>query len=282
MSPSCAICERGIPAGAVCKPCTDALVDNLATLAWLAGELTVTRARQDRLAVTATAAGRGEHDPQEDDDADIDHQLRPQPMPFHHGAAQAYRSIHTGLRTWVRLYNPDWRRMPARPGALAHWLAAHPDRWRGDPQAAGLAGMVERETTAALAVINPPEDQQTFGVCGAEHHGQDCTAYLYGPLDAAWVRCPRCGTQHETRDRRDAMRRRMETVYLRAATLARVLPRLVPDRPVSASNIRNWHRDGRPIKTRVDDEYNLTYHCGDVIAVAVSTPTRNRKTGSAA
>lgn len=75
-----------------------------------------------------------------------------------------------------------------------------------------------------------------------------------------------------------ADRQRASASYFRAATLARLLPRFI-DRPVSASNIRNWQAEGRAIRVGRDADGWTTYHCGDVIAVACSTPKRDRKAG---
>lgn len=264
MSGLCSICTRDSQTAA-CPSCVDQLVADLGTLVWLAGELEVTRTRQARVA----GAG-GRRDP-----ADA------APIGFHIGAALAAADLHHLLHSWVE------RRFPPRPPLawpadtpvhLAAWIAAHRTQLHRLPDVDRLADELHHHTEHALEIINPPDpDEQCFGLCWAELIDEHtvCQAYLYGPPGAAWVRCRRCRTQHDTSRRIDQLRRRMDSMYFRAATLARLLPRLL-ERPVSASNIRNWHADGRPIRTLADEEGWPTYRTGDVIKVAIATPKRNR------
>lgn len=256
----CVICTRDHTGSYVCPGCLTQLAADLRTLAWLAAELMVTRTRQARLA----DHGRRGYDT---------------PLGYHVGAAHAYDALHNALVTWVREHrrhlDEAW---PAdTPASMVRWLIQRADRIQADPGADQLAKEITYHTERALEIINPLDpNAQTYGICGAERHdGTTCTAYLYGEAKAAWVRCRACHTQHDTRRRIADLEARMRVLYFRAATLARLLPRLI-ERPVSASNIRNWARDGRPIKTGVDDDGFTTYHCGDVIAAALDTPKRNR------
>jgi hypothetical protein len=66
------------------------------------------------------------------------------------------------------------------------------------------------------------------------------------------------------------MRRRMEWLTFRAATLARLLTRL-SERPLSAGNVRNWHTRRPPIRA-VSTHTGLLAadHCDNLIAFAVA------------
>ncbi|MFL6141590.1 MAG: hypothetical protein ACJ72N_06945 [Labedaea sp.] len=257
----CVICTRDNPTSHVCDRCVTQLVADLRTLAWLAAELMVTRTRQARLAGASGGSGAES------------------PLGYHVAAARAYDRLHNALTTCVR----DWWRTaepwPANtPASMVAWLIARVDRVRRDAGADHLAIELEQHTKAALEIINPLDpNEQTYGICGAEQQdGTICVAYLYGEPKASWVRCRRCQTQHDTRRRVDELERRMHVLYFRAATLARLLPRLI-ERPVSANNIRSWAFQGRPIRTGLDAAGWVTYHTGDVIAVASVTPTRSRQ-----
>lgn len=273
----CAICTRDTQTLA-CTSCVDQLVADLQTLAWLATHLEVTRSRQARLGGVG-----GPRDPGAGS-----------PLGFHVGAAAAAGQLRDTLAYWLRMieapggwHDEDDQTTPLL--ALHLVTAAH--QFPQLERIAELRGDVDRHTQQALEIINPlDQDEQTYGVCGAEldtddhreHRGADgdgdggvCTAYLYGPARAAWVRCRRCRTQHETSRRVKDLRQRMDSMYFRAATLARLLPRLV-ERPVSASNIRNWRAEGKPIRTLTDDRGRPTYRAGDVIKVAIATPKRQR------
>lgn len=259
MTQQCVICTRDNRDGYACGTCTAKLVEDLYWLAWLGTELQVTVTKQARLSVGLGGPRTGS------------------PLGYHAGAVDVYDALHNCLVGWVRdRGGPNWPRNTAT--AMALWLA-HERAWlRSVPQVEQIALDVERHTNAALAVINPPPtNEQTYGVCGEESgEGHACEALLYGEVGDSWVRCRRCGTQHDTRTRREALERRMEGLYFRAATLARLLPLLL-ERPVSASNIRNWRSDGRPIRTGLDSDGWITYRCGDVIEVARVTVKRDRR-----
>jgi len=259
----CLICTRDHKGSLVCGLCEDTLVDDLNTLAWLDTELLVTRTRQARIG----GGGRS----------------RDTPLGFHPGAlaagASLYRDLTVELGDWLRAYPGGIWPEGLTSAGMARWFADRPDRLRHYPNVCRLRRRVTFHIERILRVINPPPDESTFGVCGADVGGVACTEYLYAEPDASWVRCRRCKTQHDTYERRRLLEARMRSLYFRAATLARLLP-LVLDRPVSASNIRNWRAEGRPIKTKLDEDGFLAYHCGDVIRVAVSTPKRDRKKAS--
>lgn len=250
----CLICTRIHNDAYACPQCVTTLTSDLRTLAYLADELETTRTRQARVA-GQTGGGNGT------------------PLGFHLGAAQTADALHHTLAAWVRVWTGGW--VPkGTPADLAWWIAGH--ELQHLVHIDQLAEDVRVHTAVALAVINPLPDEQTYGVCGAElDDGGTCAAHLYGAPGADWVRCRKCQTQHDTKVRTRQLEARARVLYFRAATLARILPRFI-DRPVSASGIRNWVQRGKPIRTQ-DENGFLTYHCGDVIQVALTTPERDRK-----
>jgi len=262
----CVICTRDVQGAYADKDCITSLTTDLRTLAWLAVELTITRTRQARLGGGARGAGGSS-------------------LGYHDGAARAYDALHNCLSGWVRDLNEGyatpWPSDTAE--SMAAWLAVRGKRLRQHPAVDQLARDVREYTEWARLVINPIPDESTYGVCGVEMpDGRVCDAHLYGEPDANWVRCQRCHTQHNARERTEALRARMSGLYFRASTLARLLPRLL-QRPVSDNNIRAWARE-RPdaIRTERDEDGFPTYHCGDVIEVAASTPKRDRSSKKSA
>lgn len=259
----CVICTRDHRGSLACPLCVDTLVADLRMLAVLDAELLVTRTRQARIG----GGGRS----------------RETPLSFHPGALAAgealYRDLASELDEWLRQW-PDgiWPEGLTAAG-MARWFAARPDQLRHYPLVARLRDRVTFHKDRIVRVIDLPPDESTFGVCGADVDGVSCTEYLYGEPGASWVRCKRCKTQHDTFERRKILEAKMSSLFFRAATLARLLP-LVCDRPVTASNIRNWVAQGKPIKTKVDEDKFPTYRFGDVKAVALNTPRRDRKKAS--
>jgi hypothetical protein len=254
----CVICTRDNRDGFACAACTTTLADDLRTLGWLASELFITRTRQARLAGGTRSRGGS-------------------PLAFHPRAAMAYDQLHNNLFGWVRVIRSGDQWPADAADSMAAWLADRADRLRLHPAVDDLAQDVKAYTDDALNIINPTPDEQTYGVCGEVLvDGRTCDSHLYGPPRVDWVRCGRCDTQHNARQRTQALEARMTALYFRAATLARLLPRLL-ERPVSDNNIRAWARE-RPdaVRTERDADGVVTYHCGDVIAIAASTPKRDR------
>lgn len=270
MSGYCAICTKPSQTAA-CDPCTDGLLGLLSLLPWLASQLEVSYSRQSKLGTTGRRPPGAE-----------------QPLGYGPGAKAAYDRLRNELVGWVRevrdatgefmSHRADWPDDTIL--AMTLWLMQRRHTIQRHPAVDELRRAVEHTVEAGLERINPEPDEPTYGICEADTEYGPCPGYLYGEHDATWVRCARCGAQHQTAARREWMRHRMSVFYFRAATLARLLPRMV-ERPVSASNIRNWAAEGRPIRTSEDADGFRTYHCGDVIAVAATTPKRQRE-GSAA
>lgn len=268
MTALCQRCERPASVYLCDQPdCWPALDADLDLMGWLDEQLTVTRTRQGRVAGSGGLA---------------DPELPP--VDYHLGAARCQDALRNTVTTWAR----DILHAPATFSDVEELcqLLRDPRPIQQHPAAGEIAADFERIRKWALRVINPAEEGMAYGVCGADlDDGSTCPAHLYGDVDdpqASWVRCRRCRTQHETAPRRESMRWRMEGLYFRAASLARLLPVLV-DRPVSADHIRAWQRAGKPIKMHADQDGFPTYRCGDVVTVALTTPRRERRTeGSAA
>lgn len=260
----CVICTKPSQTAA-CDPCMAAVERNLSMVPWLAAQLLVTYSRQSRLGSAGKRPTGAE-----------------QPLGYGPGAKKAYDRLHNELVGWVREFlgrrlDEAWPRDDVV--SMTVWLLRRRDRIQRHHAVDELARSIEHVVQHGLDRINPEADEPTYGICEADTEYGPCPGYLYGEAAASWVRCARCGAQHETAARREWMRHRMAVFYFRAATLARLLPRMI-DRPVSASNIRNWAAEGRPIRTDRDSDGFPTYHCGDVIAVAAVTPKRQREGAS--
>jgi hypothetical protein len=189
MSGQCVICTRDNPHGYVDDDCLTQLAADLRTLAWLAAELIVTRTRQDRVAANGV---RGHV---HDDERPHCERCTPDPtdlvslpataLPVHLGASTAYNALHNMLVGWVRHHRRLLDPWPANtPASMVRWIVNRLDRIRADPGADSLALDIKHHTERALETINPLEDEQTYGVCGAEQRDATCTAYLYGAAKA--------------------------------------------------------------------------------------------------
>jgi hypothetical protein len=257
----CQGCTRPSPHAHACPTCIAATTHDLATLAWLDDELTTTRSRQARLAGATGRRTGGET-----------------PLPYGTRAAHVQDQLRTAVTTWARDIDPGCEQYWTGTVDVLCWVIARADLGQ-HPAIGELITDMRALAARGLEAVNPDPDHLAYGTCGADVDGTECDAHLHGAAGDTWVRCPRCRTQHETRERVEWMRRRMESLYLPAATLARLLPRLM-DRPVSAAQIRVWAARGKPIGTARDTDgeplYPPQYRVGDVITVAALAPTRER------
>lgn len=254
MTPLCQHCTRPSQQF-LCPNCWTTTADAITLLPWLDRQLTVSRTRQARLTATSASSDG-------------------QPVGYGIGASRAQDALRTMISTWARDLRPDlWLISVAECAAV---LLDEP-AVRNHPAAGKLVRDVERARDRGLERINAEEALPTLGTCGAQLDGDvRCPAYLYAARDASWVRCKVCRTQHETRDRREWMRARLEQLSFRAATLARLLP-LCIDRKVSADLIRHW-AGYRAIRTDVDASGWPVYRFGDVLVAAAEAPQRTRRT----
>ncbi|MGW6699624.1 hypothetical protein [Nocardia sp. NPDC055049] len=103
------------------------------------------------------------------------------------------RESRVSLRTAAHLITPvqvDER--------LAVWLASHPHELRQLEAAEQVHADIVTAAENVRRAIDRPADHRYLGRCPVVlDHGGKCEANLWAPVDAAWVRCPRCAQQHE-------------------------------------------------------------------------------------
>lgn len=167
------------------------------------------------------------------------------------------------------------------PAAVAGWLLRH-ERWILRHDAVDeMVRDISKAVRAVLRVIDLPPELCTYGICNAPLDDElTCPGYVYGLPNQETVTCRECGYQHDTSYRTQCMREDMEDMLFTAGELARVLPRLI-GQPVKVNTVRHWAHIGK-VKTHRGDESETLYRAGDVITLALTTPTRQRRSAAAA
>ena len=225
---ACGSCGSEDATRPLCTTCTGRLEWMLAETDALCTELTTTVTRQAKTRSTGNAPS-GE-----------------KPLPFHHGASEAYTALRSTLKNWSgwvlgkladeHIYaRPP---LPATPERLATFLLAWVD-WlsRRDEAPAFYAELVDRVRRAQTMVDNAP-DMVTLGPCGATHEGQECTEPLRAVAGRPEVTCRTCGNTWDVQERRDWMLGQARTVTITALEASRMFPDTAPHQ------VNNWRKRG--------------------------------------
>ncbi|SDL18479.1 hypothetical protein SAMN04488074_109221 [Lentzea albidocapillata subsp. violacea] len=260
------------PEAYVCGVCLGRLDGDLADVADLAEELDTTIARQARtgMPVGSRSAEVG--------------------LPYNDGAAEVGRDLRSVLSTWVRdlwethgprrvVITADKTRateldpldLDDTLAEMAAWLRRHPSWIEYHPAGGELVDEIADAVERTRRAVDLAPARVYCGPC------PDCGADLYARPDRETVRCRECETRHEVEALRaellDAARGHLGT----AAEIARALPKLL-GRELSANSLRTWARSGKLTRRAPDAQGQPRYLVGEVIDVALATPTRSRVT----
>ncbi|MCP2205305.1 hypothetical protein [Lentzea flava] len=256
----------------VCGLCLGRLDGDLADVADLAEELDTTIARQTRTGMPVGSRN-----------AEVG-------LPYNDGAAEVGRDLRSVLSTWVReLWETHGPRRVVITAAnvrtteldpldlddtlaeMAAWLRRHPSWIEYHPAGGELVDEIADAVERVRRAVDLPPARTYCGPC------PDCGTDLYARPDRELVRCRECEARHEVEARRaallDAARGHLGT----AAEIARALPRLL-GRELSANSLRTWARTGKLTRRPPDAQGRTRYLVGEVIDVALATPTRSRVT----
>lgn len=146
---------------------------------------------------------------------------------------------------------------PARNtiAGMAAFIAKHTGKLRLLESAPEDFRDIERAHTALEDLLDSPPAQLYLGLC----YEGDCTQALYvdapapGRSMAEYVRCRRCGTQHETKQRREQLMEGVNDYHGTAKEISRLL-RLIGGADVSVKMIYSYAAHGliTQVGTRVE------------------------------
>lgn len=131
------------------------------------------------------------------------------PLPFDARVAPALKRVLAELARWATATtqaHPDHDVPPKDPARLAEWLAEFTDWMTREPWAHdAFDGCAVAHETLKKLFDNPPE-QEAIGTCGALLEDETtCTEVLAADKGAMVHRCPRCGAEHDVRQRREQL-----------------------------------------------------------------------------
>lgn len=262
----CAHCSRAVPDRLpLCHACGDSVVAELLAIPGLIVDLTITRARLDRLSVGRDGGRSAE---------------APLAVRATNGRGteivgdRAYTRLETAVTGWARVLAETMhavipigvnslvvmvysaREKVRTPRAsvpfilatpleqAAVWMASHPHEIRAHEGAGELATDIIGSAEGIRRVVDLPLELVYLGACaGLLADRSVCGSELRAEPDATWVRCRRCRTQYEVARLRDAARAAAEDGCYTVADLVRLLPTLGVG--VGRATVYRWARDRR-------------------------------------
>lgn len=215
-------------------------------------------------------------------------------LPFNAGAAEVRDDLRNVLSTWVRelweTHGPR-REIPTSKTApdgspvvvaeldpldlddtlpdMAAWLRRHPSWVEYHPAGGELVDEITDAVERARRAVDLPPVRLYCGPC------PDCGDDLYARPDRVTVGCRECESQHDVESLRAALLDAARAQLATAAEVARALPRLL-GRDLSANTVRTWARAGKLTRRAPDERGRPRYLVGEVIDIALATPTRAR------
>jgi hypothetical protein len=256
----------------VCGHCAGRLRRDLELVATVAGEASLTIARQDHIE-RAGSVQHIEEDhscscPQCTSDEEPDSALYPTSWPLDLGAAARHDQAVNQLITWVRhIVETRGIDVPLATGhplaAAAAWLDGQLDWLRHQPYAGEAFDVLATASWTIQRVVDRPPEKVVVGQC-------PCGEHLYAVRGAAQVTCKSCGTAYDVETTRDELKRRLDQALFTAAELATLVAYFGEgQRGPVRKLINKWHERGLIAVHSVRGE--PAYRFGEVVARLASS-----------
>ena len=265
----------------LCELCTDVLRSKLRTVPGLVSDMTITRARLDRMRQNL-AGGKGAETPLPIRLDKYDRRPTQYPLDLLESEITTWARAVAGsigmryefgqlldsddLRQRTHDYRAGRRRDPtslSQDTALvvemaAIWLADDVKGLRRYPAIAEMHDAITDAVAFALQAVDRLPDHQYKGTCtrrtlSTDNAIEDCGADLYAEHGAEYVSCPKCWTHYRVRDLERTMMSRIDDQLFTIAEVGRILKEL--GEAVPTSTLYVWHnRDViQPVAWRTKD-----------------------------
>lgn len=226
--PSCPRCDKPVHDMAyVCRPCTTAVEADLARVARIAGEITTTVAKLDRI--------ERDSEPDADPWEKNPNALYPMALPVRLSKAATHDAAVNELLTWAR--HVEETRGITMMGSghplalLAEFVAGQLDWLRHRQEADEALRAISDACRALVNVVDVPRQRWYAGRC-------TCGIEMNPYSGARKVVCSSCGAEYDPDDRKVAMLDELAEMWLTADQSSHALG--VLGLPVAASTIRTW------------------------------------------
>jgi hypothetical protein len=235
----------------ICGGCSRGLEEDLASVAALMDELTITIIRLDRI------GGDGGRRSAETG------------LPFKEGASESLEILTNTLTAAADdLSGHLGMQFPLNP---ARWLWANRDGLAGFDQAGRLVDEIRHAVSQAYRAIDRPPELLLSGMCTTE----GCVDALYAKPGDRMVRCRVCGADHDVVERRERMVAAAAVLNV-SKTVALSWVSLLMDRSIPDGTWRQWRSRGRLHVHALTVEGSELFRFGDVRDLAITWMSRKK------
>lgn len=190
---ACPRCDRQLSTDAfVCGQCAISARKDLIEVAWFIRRIDSKRARRGSRLFIGGGSSPAET-----------------PLPYDTRVGRTFGPIQNGLVGWARIHNDqhfDHPQIPRGLAGVAEWLADHAE-WASRQQWAFEAFECYASSREALKdLFDSPPDREAIGTCNAvDEHEYPCAEILSAVKGEEQHTCPKCGTVHNVKERRDSL-----------------------------------------------------------------------------
>lgn len=270
---TCGWCGARVAAGLVlCGKCITTLERSLGNIAVYYNDLDTLRQKRARYGGQASKGSVGKAQPLPVDSRFLDR--------IGTGSQVAWDTRNT-VTTWARLVmdeHPPIREQAPRDtiASVCGWLGSQRNWIAGQVWATELLDEMLDIERRLRRLVDRPAESVYRGLCGSETDTIDggvivCDEALYATPGSPWVRCPVCGCEYDTEERRKVLLAEAEDREVTVRTLARVLTTL-GDVEASEAKLENrinvWVHRGRLASNGqrvIDGRPRPVYRVGDVL-----------------
>lgn len=260
MSHPCDSCgSPQVDAAYVCPDCAARTDRDLTWLAANAAELDVVITRQSRI---GTGTGGG---------TEI-------PLPLDLNASYTADDVRNVLTTWARdLMDGRAIHGPADTIAgCAAWITGQLNILRARPYAEKALDELSDAVARVRRAVDSHVQRVYRGPCGASTDTGPCAEELYAVAHAETIRCRSCDTEHDSAARRERLLGAVRDQIVPACDITTAI-QVWADRDLDSSTVRKWAERGRLVRRGWTRDGRPTYRVGDALALADTSPHRDRK-----
>lgn len=235
----------------ICGGCSKGVEEDLASVAALMDELTITIIRLDRI------GGDGGRRSAETS------------LPFKEAASESLGILTDTLTSAADdLSMHLGMQFPLNP---ARWLWANRDGLAGFAEAGRLVDEIRHAVAQAYRAIDRPPELLFAGMCPSE----DCVDALYAKPGDRMVRCRTCSSDFDVQERRERMVEAAAVLNV-SKTVALSWITLLMDRSIPDGTWRQWRSRGRLHVHALSGEGGELFRFGDVRDLAIGWMARKK------
>lgn len=189
------------------------------------------------------------------------------PLPINLTAASNAWAVRQTIITWTdHATRSHGDPVPQTWTHIGTWLQHHTGWIAGQPWGPQAIDELTAALRLAKHTTDRPPDRTYLGTCNTNN----CTQPLYAPEHTPDFTCPKCGTTHNTHERKQQLLNRIRDHHVTATQAVNILTAL--GLKTSDRTIRWWRKEGHITTPASNPKGQPLYRVGDIID-RLNTPT---------